>query len=68
MRALQPFVLTERKPSLLVVSPNTWHGWMALEDDTIVVATGSEVYNRQQPDAVWVSPEVFGDIWTVKGR
>ncbi len=48
--------------------PNTWHGWMALEDDTIVAASGSEVHNRQQPDAVRVSLEVFGDVWTVKGR
>lgn len=66
--ALQTFVLTERKPSLLVVPVHTWHGWMALEDDTVVVATGSEVYNRENPDETRVPPDVFGDVWTVQGR
>ena len=65
---LETFVLSERKPQLLVVPPGHWHGWMALEDETIVVATGSEVYNRQDPDELRVSPAVFGDVWTVKGR
>lgn len=66
--ALQTYVLTERKPSLLVVPPNTWHGWMSLEDNTIVVSTGSEVYIPHKPDEVRVSPYVFGDVWTVRGR
>ncbi len=67
-RALDTFVLSERKPSLLVVPAGVWHGWMSLEDETMVVATGSEVYNREKPDEVRVPPEVFGDVWTVKGR
>lgn len=66
--ALQTYVLTERKPSLLVVPANTWHGWMALEDDTIVVATGSEVYSRENPDETRVPPDLFGDVWAVRGR
>lgn len=66
--ALESYVLTERKPALLVVPPGVWHGWMALEDNTLVVATGSEVYNRENPDEVRIPPDIFGDIWTVKGR
>jgi dTDP-4-dehydrorhamnose 3,5-epimerase len=66
--ALEVHVISDRKPSLLVVPPGTWHGWMALEDDTLVVATGSEVYNRANPDEVRVPPDVFGDVWVVKGR
>ncbi len=66
--AIGAYVLTERKPSLLVVPAGTWHGWMALEDNTVVVATGSEVYNRDEPDEVRVPPHVFGDVWTVRGR
>lgn len=65
---LEAHVLTERKPSLLVVPAGTWHGWMALEDNTLVVATGSEVYNRESPDEIRVPPDVFGDVWTVRGR
>ena len=66
--ALGTYVLTERKPALLVVPPGIWHGWMALEENTLVVATGSEVYNREDPDEVRTSPDIFGDVWSVKGR
>lgn len=57
-----------RKPRLIVVPPGVYHGWMSLEDDTQLVSTASHVYNRQNPDEVRISPEAFGDVWTVKGR
>jgi dTDP-4-dehydrorhamnose 3,5-epimerase-like enzyme len=66
--SIETFILSDRKPSLLVIPPNHWHGWMALEDETLVVSTGSEVYNRANPDELRVSPDVFGDVWAVKGR
>jgi dTDP-4-dehydrorhamnose 3,5-epimerase len=66
--ALETYVLTERKPALLVVPPGIWHGWMALEDNTLLVSIASEVYNREDPDEVRTSPDVFGDVWPVKGR
>jgi dTDP-4-dehydrorhamnose 3,5-epimerase len=65
---LESFVLSERAPSLLIVPPGHWHGWMALEDETIVLSTGSEVYDKSNPDEIRVSPDVFGDVWAVKGR
>jgi dTDP-4-dehydrorhamnose 3,5-epimerase-like enzyme len=65
---LESFVLSERQPSLLIVPPGYWHGWMAIEDETIVLSTGSEVYDRKNPDELRVSPDVFGDVWAVKGR
>jgi hypothetical protein len=34
----------------------------------MVVATGSEVYNLENPDETRVPPDVFGDVWTVRGR
>lgn len=66
--AMQTFTLSERKPSLLVVPAGIWHGWIALEDNTVLLATGSQVYNRDDPDEVRVPPDVFGDVWTVAGR
>ena len=66
--AIETYVLSERQPSLLVVPPGHWHGWVALEDETLVVSTGSHVYNKDNPDEVRVSPNVFGDVWTVKGH
>jgi len=61
-------VIGERNPSLIVVPPGVYHGWMALEDDTQMISIASEVYNRQQPDEVRVPPDSFGYVWEVKGR
>lgn len=62
------FVLSARNPGLLVVPPGVYHGWMSLEDDTQLISTASEIYNRENPDEVRVPPDSFGDVWTVKGR
>jgi len=62
------FVLCSRSPGLIVVPPGVYHGWMSLEDDTQMVSTASEVYNRKNPDEVRIPPDSFGDVWSVKGR
>jgi dTDP-4-dehydrorhamnose 3,5-epimerase len=60
------FVISERNPSLLVVPPGVFHGWMSLEDDTQLISTASEVYDRQNPDEVRVPPDSFGFDWSVQ--
>lgn len=62
------FVAGTRNPSLLVVPPGVYHGWMSLEDDTQMISTASDVYNRAKPDEVRIPPDSFGDVWSVKGR
>jgi dTDP-4-dehydrorhamnose 3,5-epimerase len=62
------FVISSRNPSLIIVPPGVYHGWMSLADDTQMISTASEVYNRENPDEVRIPPDSFGDIWTVKGR
>jgi dTDP-4-dehydrorhamnose 3,5-epimerase len=65
---MNQFVLSHKNHALLVVPPGIYHGWMALEDDTQLLSTASETYNRNKPDEVRVAPETFGDVWTIKGR
>ncbi|MCP2518859.1 dTDP-4-dehydrorhamnose 3,5-epimerase family protein [Candidatus Aminicenantes bacterium AC-335-A11] len=67
-KEMNTFVVCSRNPSLIVVPPGVYHGWMSLEDDTQLVSTASEVYNRENPDEVRIPPDSFGDVWTVKGR
>jgi dTDP-4-dehydrorhamnose 3,5-epimerase len=62
------FVVGSRNPGLLVVPPGVYHGWMSLEDDTQMLSTASDVYNREKPDEVRIPPDSFGDVWSVKGR
>ena len=61
-------VIGSRNPSLLVVPPGVYHGWISLEDDTQMISTASHTYNREKPDEVRIPPDSFGDVWTVKGR
>lgn len=62
------FVASARTPTLIVVPPGVFHGWMSLEDDTQMISTATEVYQRERPDEVRIPPDAFGDVWTVKGR
>lgn len=65
---METHVITQRNPSLLVVPPGVFHGWMSLEDDTQMISTASEVYNREKPDEVRVPPDSFGYRWEIRGR
>jgi len=64
----ETYVITQRNPALLVVPPGVFHGWMSLEDDTQLISTASEVYNREKPDEVRVPPDSFGYNWEIQGR
>ncbi|MCE5246039.1 MAG: dTDP-4-dehydrorhamnose 3,5-epimerase family protein [Candidatus Polarisedimenticolia bacterium] len=66
--AMDTIVIGDRNPSLIVVPPGVYHGWMALEDDTQLISIGSEVYDREHPDEVRVPPDSWGYDWSIKGR
>jgi len=65
---MMTIIIGERKPTLIVVPPGVYHGWMSLEDDTLMISIASHAYNREKPDEVRIPPDSFGDVWTVKGR
>jgi dTDP-4-dehydrorhamnose 3,5-epimerase len=67
-KEMNTFVSSARNPSLIVVPPGVFHGWMSLEDDTQMISTATEVYKRERPDELRVPSDSFGDVWTVKGR
>ncbi len=63
---INTIVLSDRKPQLLVVPPGVFHGWMSLEDDTQMISTASEVYNRENPDEERIPYDSFDYDWDVK--
>ncbi len=67
-KEMNTLVVSARNPALIVVPPGVFHGWMSLEDDTQMISTATEVYQRERPDEVRVPPDTFGDVWTIKGR
>ena len=61
---LDTFTLTARKPQLLIVPAGVWHGWMSLEDRTILISVADRIYYRVNPDEVRIPPDSFGEVWT----
>ncbi len=61
-------VLSEKASKMIIIPPGIFHGWMSLEDDTIMVSVGSEIYDREKPDETRIAPDFFGDIWTIRGK
>ncbi len=59
-------VLSDKSYSLLVVPPGVYHGWMSLEDDTQMISTATEVYNRENPDETRVPFDSFNYDWNIK--
>lgn len=53
---------TGRTPSLVVVPPGVFHGWMSLEPNTLLCSTASHEYNAKHPDEVRVSPDTFDEL------
>ncbi len=51
-----------RTPSLVVVPPGIYHGWMSLEPNTLMCSTASHEYNAEKPDEVRVSPSEFDKL------
>lgn len=61
---LKVITLTARKPQLLIVPATVWHGWMSLEDNTILLSTANREYNAKSPDEERINPKSFRyDLW-----
>ena len=61
-------ILSEKVPKMIIVPPGVYHGWMSLEDNTIMVSIGSEVYDKGKPDEIRIPYDSFGDLWTIKRK
>ena len=64
----QVFVLSDRHPTVLVIPPGWYNGWMSLEDPTLLIAMSNSVFQQSAADDERVEPYAFGDVWSVAGR
>ncbi len=64
-KEINTFVFGERKPSVLVVPPGVYHGHIALQDDTQIIAVCSHEYNRETPDEERIPYDSFDYDWEV---
>lgn len=65
---IDTYVLSPAGPSILVIPTGVYNGWMSLAENTIVVGISTDPFDRDNPDDVRLSPDTYGDVWTVKGR
>lgn len=62
------FVSSARKPNVVVIPPGYANGWMALEDNTILICASSATFEESVSDDVRFDPFKWGDVWTVQNR
>lgn len=61
-------------PMCIVVPPGVHHGWMSLEENTILLSTGTHVYSEVvkthgKPDECRIDPYTFGkNIWEIEAK
>lgn len=62
------YVLSSKKPHVLVVPPKIYHGWVSLEDNTLLIAISDKTLEESEKDDYRKDPYTFGNVWSVKGR
>ena len=67
-RVHQLFVLSDRRPQVLVVPPGWYNGWMSLEESTTLLGMSTAAFQESAADDERIEPYAFGDFWTVVGR
>lgn len=62
-------IATAEQPKRIDVPAGVAHGWCALEDNTILLSTGSETYCAEDPDEYRLPWNLFGaDIWGIENK
>lgn len=60
-------IASGRNPELITVPPGIYHGYISLEDKTILLSIASEVYNAEDPDEKRIPYDSYGkDVWPIK--
>jgi len=61
-------VLSDAHIATLTVPPGVFHGWMSLEDHTILASVANRVYQHAAPDEFRIPPDSFNIKWQVNFR
>ncbi len=62
------FIISDKKPSIVVVPENFWMGNMSLSNDAILLAFSTSTTKNSLADDIRLPANHFGDLWTVKSR
>jgi dTDP-4-dehydrorhamnose 3,5-epimerase len=62
------FVLSETKPEVLIVPPGNYNGWIALEDNTLLLGMSNFSLEESLNDDKRIPPDNFLELFKVKSR
>lgn len=63
----QEYTLSDKKMQMLYIPPRWMHGWISLEDGTMLLSNASDVFNPDKIDCERVEWTILGkDIWETK--
>jgi len=63
------FLLSSKNPTILIVPPGYFHGWVSLGEDTILIGMSNKSLEQSLKDDIRTDPFTFGkEIWEVKAR
>ncbi|MGC9094156.1 MAG: WxcM-like domain-containing protein [Candidatus Bathyarchaeia archaeon] len=62
-------ILSSKSPSVLIVPPKHFHGWVSLEENTTLIGISNKSLEESLKDDIRVDPFTFGkELWEVKAR
>lgn len=68
-KKISTYVLSSQNPSVLVVPPRYFHGWLSLTDNTLLIGLSNKSLEESVKDDIRVDPFTFGkEVWEVKPR
>lgn len=68
-KVVSTYVLSSRNPTLLIVPPEYFHGWISLEEGTILIGISNKSLEESLKDDIRIDPSTFGkEVWNVKAR
>lgn len=62
-------ILSEKKPEVLEIKPNIWHGYRALNGNVSILYFCTKKYNKDIPDEERCEWTKFGlDLWNIENK
>ncbi len=66
---ISTYVLSPKNPAVLIVPPEHFHGWVSLEENTILIGISNKSLEDTLKDDIRIDPFTFGkEVWDVKAR
>ncbi len=68
-KSSKTYTLSARNPSVLLVPPRNYHGWISLEEGTTLVGLSDKTLEQSVNDDYRIDPMSFGSgMWSVIPR